>query len=34
MKKLAVHFSTQPDQRRLVGELAESGRKLYFEYDP
>lgn len=34
MKKLAVHLSTQPDQYRLVGELAESGRKLYFEYDP
>jgi serine/threonine-protein kinase HipA len=34
MKKLAVHLSTQPDQHRLVGELAESGRKLYFEYDP
>lgn len=34
MKKLAVHLSTNPDQRRLVGELAESGRKIYFEYDP
>jgi serine/threonine-protein kinase HipA len=34
MKKLAVHLSTQPDQHRLVGELAESGHKIYFEYDP
>jgi len=34
MKKLAVHLSTGPDQRRLVGELAESGHKIYFEYDP
>jgi len=34
MKKLAVHLSTDPDQRRLVGELAESDRKIYFEYDP
>jgi serine/threonine-protein kinase HipA len=33
MKKLAVYLSTNPDQRRLVGELAESGRKIYFEYD-
>lgn len=34
MKKLAVHLSTDPEQRRLVGELAESGRKIYFEYNP
>jgi len=34
MKKLAVHLSSGTDQRRLVGELAESGHKIYFEYDP
>ncbi len=34
MKKLAVHLSTDTNQHRLVGELAESGRKIYFEYNP
>jgi serine/threonine-protein kinase HipA len=34
MKKLAVYLSSDPDQRRLVGKLAESGRKIYFEYHP
>lgn len=34
MKKIAVHLTTSPDCSRLVGELAEVDRKIYFEYDP
>ena len=33
MKKLSVHLSTHPGQDRPVGVLAESDRKIYFEYD-
>jgi serine/threonine-protein kinase HipA len=34
MKKLAVHLSISPEESRPVGELAESGRRIYFEYNP
>jgi serine/threonine-protein kinase HipA len=33
MKKLGVYLSTTPGENRLVGELAEANRKIYFEYD-
>ncbi|MEA2067796.1 MAG: type II toxin-antitoxin system HipA family toxin [Verrucomicrobiota bacterium] len=33
MKKLSVHLSNHPGQDRPVGVLAESNRKIYFEYD-
>lgn len=33
MKKLEVYFSSDTQQSRLVGTLAEADRKLYFEYD-
>jgi serine/threonine-protein kinase HipA len=33
MKKLAVHLSLSDETSRLVGELAESERRIYFEYD-
>ena len=34
MKKLGVYLSSTPEERRLIGELAEANRKIYFEYDP
>ena len=34
MKKIAVHLSISPKESRLVGDLAETGRRIYFEYDP
>lgn len=34
MKKLSVHLTTGSDCHRVVGELAEADRKIYFEYDP
>ena len=33
MKKLSVHFTRAPDDSRLIGELAEANRNVYFEYD-
>lgn len=34
MKKLEVHLLTMPGERRVVGQLAEADRRIYFEYDP
>lgn len=33
MKKLDVHLTNGPGDRRLVGQLAETGRRISFEYD-
>jgi serine/threonine-protein kinase HipA len=33
MKKLEVYCSTTPKENRRIGELAETNRKIYFEYD-
>ncbi len=33
MKKLEVFLTINPDDKRLVGELAESDGRVYFEYD-
>ena len=33
MKKLSVYLTQDREDSRLVGELAESDRKIYFEYD-
>ncbi len=33
MKKLSVHLTRTPDDSRLIGELAEVNRTIYFEYD-
>jgi len=33
MKKLSVHLTRTPDDSRIIGELAEANRTLYFEYD-
>ena len=34
MKKLQVRLVRKPGQERVVGQLAEAGRQVYFEYDP
>ena len=34
MKKLEVRLVHEPGRERVVGQLAESGRQVYFEYDP
>ena len=33
MKKLDVHLTNGPGDRRLVGQLVETGRSISFEYD-
>jgi len=34
MNKLRVFLQYTPEERRLVGQLAESRGRIYFEYDP
>ncbi|MCP4658935.1 MAG: hypothetical protein GY856_26280 [bacterium] len=34
MKKLEVRLVHEPGRERVVGRLAETGRQLFFEYDP
>jgi serine/threonine-protein kinase HipA len=34
VKKLQVRFVRQPGEERIVGQLAESGQRVFFEYDP
>jgi len=34
MRKLEVRLAREPGRDRVVGHLAESGRRVYFEYDP
>jgi serine/threonine-protein kinase HipA len=34
MRKLEVRLVAVPGEERTVGQLAESGRQIYFEYDP
>jgi serine/threonine-protein kinase HipA len=34
MKKLEVRLVRQPGEERVVGQLAETGQRVYFEYDP
>ena len=34
MRKLEVRLVHGPDRERVVGQLAQSGRQVYFEYDP
>jgi serine/threonine-protein kinase HipA len=34
VKKLQVRLVRQPGEERIVGQLAESGQRVFFEYDP